>query len=290
MKKYLIVLLSFFSLLHAGERSSSAPYISGDSFRDYANFVLDETGKTFDPSMVKEGSTIFVKTDLLPRFFSEFHPKISAHYILITHNSDHPIPGPFASYLADEKIIAWFGQNLENFSNPKIHPIPIGFANKCWPHGNPKLIQKAQKQNAYERTIFMYMNFSPSTHPQRKDVHKQFKNAPFCKIEKPKDFYPYLLDLKKTKFVLSPRGNGLDCHRTWEALLMGAYPIVQTSSLDSMYTDLPVVIIKDWKEVTEEFLVQKEKEFSTQKFQIEKALLSYWTDQIEQTKNAFLKK
>ena len=28
------------------------------------------------------------------------------------------------------------------------------------------------------------------------------------------------------RFVLSPPGHGLDCHRTWEAILLGAIPIV----------------------------------------------------------------
>ena len=47
---------------------------------------------------------------------------------------------------------------------------------------------------------------------------------------------------KKYKFILSPPGAGFDCHRTWEALYLGAIPIVKTSSLDPLYKDLPVVI------------------------------------------------
>ena len=31
----------------------------------------------------------------------------------------------------------------------------------------------------------------------------------------------YLRTLGQHRFVLSPRGNGLDAHRTWEALMVG---------------------------------------------------------------------
>ena len=45
----------------------------------------------------------------------------------------------------------------------------------------------------------------------------------------------YLMTLGSHKFVLSPRGNGLDAHRTWEAMLVGAIPIVRASALNPLY-------------------------------------------------------
>jgi hypothetical protein len=50
-------------------------------------------------------------------------------------------------------------------------------------------------------------------------------------------------------FVLSPHGWGLDCHRTWEALTLGHIVLVPTSSLDSLYADLPVIPLKSWDEI-----------------------------------------
>jgi len=50
--------------------------------------------------------------------------------------------------------------------------------------------------------------------------------------------------------VVSPHGNGLDCHRTWESLVLGNIVIVKRSSLDPMYEGLPVVIVDDWREVS----------------------------------------
>jgi hypothetical protein len=53
-------------------------------------------------------------------------------------------------------------------------------------------------------------------------------------------------------FGISPNGNGLDCHRTWEMLYFGMIPIVKQSSLtDSLLASsiLPVIVIQDWEEV-----------------------------------------
>ena len=55
-------------------------------------------------------------------------------------------------------------------------------------------------------------------------------------------------------FVVSPHGNGLDCHRTWESLVLGNIVIVKRSSLDPMYEGLPVVIVEDWREITSDNL------------------------------------
>lgn len=81
-------------------------------------------------------------------------------------------------------------------------------------------------------------------------------------------------------FVASPRGNGEDCHRTWEALALGCIPIVKTSPLDPLYDDLPVLIVKRWENVTKEKLEETIQLFSQREFALEKLTLKYWTDKI----------
>jgi hypothetical protein len=55
-----------------------------------ADHVLDDytdkPGADWRPSDVQQGDIIFVKTDFLPKFFSDRHPHINATYILISHN------------------------------------------------------------------------------------------------------------------------------------------------------------------------------------------------------------
>lgn len=274
--------------LKANQRESSAPYISGDSFRASCDFVCDELSKSVNPDKVKEGDTIFVKTDLLNYFFKRIHPRIKSPYVLVTHNSDASIPSHFAHYLKEDKIIAWFGQNLENSTHPKIHPIPIGIANRCWAHGNVEIVSKMQQVGfGMKKNILLYMNFHAQNYIQERGrVFAMFKEAPYCTLSPAKEYSAYLLDLAQAKFVLSPRGNGLDCHRTWEALLMGAIPIVKTSSLDPLFANLPVLIVKDWSEINKDFLEKKYIEMQQMNFQMEKIYFDYWRNLIETYKVA----
>jgi len=86
--------------------------------------------------------------------------------------------------------------------------------------------------------------------------------------------------LSRYKFILSPRGAGLDCHRTWEAMYVGTIPIVLSSSIDSIYEGLPVLIIKSWDEITESFLERKYKELMDKECDVSKMFMEYWTSRI----------
>ena len=85
---------------------------------------------------------------------------------------------------------------------------------------------------------------------------------------------------------LSPRGGGLDCHRTWEALYLDVIPIVWHSTLDPLYTNLPIIIINEWSEINEQFLRTKLHEIAQKKvqqpsvYQYEKLRNAYWRELI----------
>jgi hypothetical protein len=89
-------------------------------------------------------------------------------------------------------------------------------------------------------------------------------------------------------FVISPHGNGYDCHRLWEALVLGCIPIVKTSCLDELYEDLPVLIVKEWSYITKELLEDTIEEFKeiheAGEFNYDKLTLKYWVDKINSYK------
>jgi len=51
-------------------------------------------------------------------------------------------------------------------------------------------------------------------------------------------------------FVASPPGNGLQSHRTWEALMAGRAPVVLRTGgpADDLYSGLPVLLVDGWAE------------------------------------------
>jgi hypothetical protein len=89
-------------------------------------------------------------------------------------------------------------------------------------------------------------------------------------------------------FVASPRGNGLDTIRTWEALMLGCIVIVRRIPggegecvLEELYRDLPVVIIDHWFSITRDFLDRILSEYAQRTFRYEKLWMSYWIERIE---------
>lgn len=278
-----LMLLAFQSRLLSDDRKSIEPFLSGDTFRAHADYIYDETNEKINFREVAFGSTIFVKTDFLSNFFEKVHPHLIYPYVLITHNSDRMIPGSYQSMLDDEKILAWFGQNVEGCVHPKLHPIPIGLGNFCWPHGKVGLLMNVREDfRKSPKQHFLYMNFNKKTNINlRSDVYNYFVREPYCFVSGQKGMKEYFSDIANSLFVLSPRGNGLDCHRTWEALYLGAFPVVISSSLDPLFSDLPVVIVKDWKDVTFSFLEEKVEEFKKRYFSYEQLWTDHWYKQID---------
>ena len=266
------------------DRRPSYPLITGDGFRDSSDFIYDETDKSFNPNAVASGDIIFVKTDFIGEFFRNIHPQISHPYVLITHNSDYPAPGSCRKFLDDPKILAWFAQNAEGYIHKKLIPIPIGLENRYCYHGNPNIVLDAIKKLSYSpKKIALYLNISIWTCVRERSlVYNMFSKDPYCYTSSNKQYQDYLQDLSESFFVLCPRGNGLDCHRTWESLYMGAIPIVKSSAMDAAFDDLPVLIIKDWSEVTKEFLLNKYEEMSQKTFKNERLLMNYWINYINQ--------
>ncbi len=281
-----LFILLFISTLFCEERCSSYPYLSGDTWRFFCDWVLSEE-RGFDPKEVKKGDTIFVEYGRLKRFTRKYLPKIKAKFILITPNaetgSDAPLPGPFIQLAKSRKVAAWFLQNIDCAPSKKLIPLPIGLANQIWDHGDIQILSEALKSPSSHDEIFAYVNFAICTNEKkRKPCFDYFMKQPWSTLAPNRTYDQYLKDLSKSRFVISPPGNGLDCHRTWEALLMGAFPIVLTSTLDPLFEGLPVVVVQSWDEVTKEFLNGKAEELKDLKWEREKLFADYWFERVRQ--------
>jgi len=240
-------------------RNSSYPFISGDTFRAFTDFIFDETRQD-NLRFVQYGDIVFVKTDMLQQFFSQPYQSIQNSFVLVTHNSDFYAPSIHRSKLEDKKIIAWYASNPDLRNHSKLFSIPIGFANTRWKGGDLNKLMYAFENHRKpwsNRTTLLYVNFNLKTNQEKRQAAlsqvKTFKDAQI--VSTPISFETYLKQVGNAKFVLSPPGNGLDCHRTWEALMLGAVPIMLSSGLDSLFNKIPAIIINDWAQLTENFLL-----------------------------------
>lgn len=280
-----LFIISSFFVFYVGAKSRPVqdPYIFGDAFRSLCQFILDNDSD-FDPDLVRCGDLVFVQLDYLGVFFESYHPKITTKYILISHNHDMPAPGKFKNFLDDKKLFAWFTQNMDLECHPKLYPIPIGLLNLFhgFALGHLRLLDELSRNNRYSKNILCYANFNSGTNiSERGYVRSLHADKLWIYWQKKVNYSTFISYVAQSKFVLCPHGGGLDCYRTWETLYLGGYPVVKTSTLDSLYTDLPVLIVTRWEDITQEFLEKKYEEICKKKYKLEKLSFEYWRDLIK---------
>lgn len=90
----------------------------------------------------------------------------------------------------------------------------------------------------------------------------------------------YFKSLPKYKFVISPEGNGIDCHRHYEALMAGCIPIVEHNPLiQTKYGNVPFLYTTDYSEITPEYLTAKYEEMKHKVWDFSKLILSSWSQE-----------
>lgn len=203
---------------------------------------------------------------------------------LITHNGDYAVDGEYDSVL--NNINFWFAQNAIN-TDPKIIPIPIGLENDYVTNSvdKKKLLLSYRTKNINIEKL-LYINHNIGTNPTERNIpYNLYTSNNYITVESCSGFSNqdnYYTKIKQHAFTLSPPGNGLDCHRTWEILYCNRYPILKNiGRLEELYKDLPVVFIDKYEELTEDFLIQKQMEFSNKTFNYEKIKFTYWKNIIE---------
>lgn len=285
----LIPLSQLFSLGGA----TSYPYVSGYTWAFFCDHRLigEDYGsgaEDFDPESVHLGDTIFIDYLRLEEFGRDYLPRIRDKVILITSNygwaSDFPSPGPFDYLLKEDKVAAWFVQNIDREPSDKLFPIPIGISSRHRPYGDIHMLERwipyslAKK----EKPKFIYLNFTPW--PNRIACAEHFIGIGIH-FSREKPYESFLAELSESIFVISPPGKGEDCHRTWEALLMGCYPVVKSSTLNPLFEDLPVVIVDDWTDATLEFLENKYRELGSKAWSRDKLYAPYWFQKVQEVQD-----
>ena len=205
---------------------------------------------------IKDKDIIFIKIDLLPYFFTNHYPQIKKKFYLITGVGAIEVGKNYLKYLNEEKIIKWIGCNIL-FEHDKILKIPIGFEENELPGGNQILLDKLynSKLRFEDKKHKLLITQLGETHKSRNNLEPLFKNKSYCHIlTKRLPFEEFMNQINQYKFVLSPKGRGVDTHRFWEILLMGSIPIVESSGLDSLYNKFPCIIVESFKKINDELL------------------------------------
>ena len=222
--------------------SSLSCFISGYSFELFALSA---------PLDINRPRIIFIPTHRLESFILQ-NDLPTSDFTLISHNTDSPanLTPVIHRLLLNPSLRHWFVQNLR-FQHPKATALPIGLENIQYLHnGIPLLFKIYQALSPYisKQPRALY-GFNVDSNPaSRLPAYSACQASPIA------DFFSenplsYLRVLSCYQFVVSPPGNGIDCHRTWEALYLNVIPIVLSDPFFDHFPSLPFLILDSWDDL-----------------------------------------
>jgi len=255
-------------------------FINAAAYEDICDFsIIPQENKIFSKDILYKDAIIFCKTDYINYLFDNL--KGSFHrYILVTHHSDYPIDF-YRFSMTPSCIKKWFAINVA-YEHTDLIPIPIGLKTHrgVYLEKNIKTLWLSDNideliNNEKDKEI-LYCNWSDTNPSRNLIIDKLKKNNIKYKVENNLCYESYCENMSHHRFVISPPGNGLDNHRTWEALYMGCIPIVIRNRIYEKWSGLPILEVDDYSEINENLLG----DFPYKDHDKEKLYMSYWKKKI----------
>lgn len=243
--------------------------------------------------LLASDSIFFVETHNVNEFLRNFVS--SEPFVLISHQSDAIVtnrPRLINMVRSEEhanvdfipdNCVMWFAQNVE-VRHPRLESIPIGFPNyKYYSKNFPILVKQSKKKRSIFNVVYLNVNVK-NNKQERAQLYEMFDSVDYVTKVKGQfglDFENYVKDLSSHLFVVSPEGNGIDVHRTFEAIALGCIPIVKRHINNENLRDLPICWVNSFDEVLNiEFLILEYFRIMNGEFSLEKFKFSYWENRI----------
>ena len=238
---------------------------------------------------------VFCKIDLVLNEFERLKSKKN-NVVLIIANGDITFNDRLLSYCPDN-VKHIFATNTTCY-NDKVTPIPIGVEMSMPPkregHGEinngifeklPFLTGNTTNENNVI-TNKLYSKFNISTNPHlRSKVREISITQSHINFEFGVSYSEFVQQVKTHMGTISPRGNGIECIRTYELLYLDEIPLVfgnkqeYSAIYNKIYKNLPIIFFDNYEDVTDIPKIKKEiKNFSL--YGKELLDFSYWRDLI----------
>lgn len=272
---------------------------------DFFTYVIEKdnyvTGNKFIEAC-EDLDITFAKMDYVFEGFNDVSKKEGRH-VFVTHQSDYSLHQKLYENLPSNVKI-WFAENCEiPPGDSRVVGIPNGLnnltlvSNKTSKWGrysssfghicdfHQDLFSQNEKEKSWRNLC--YMNFTPSTcWEERSSLLKIMKGKSWVTEKTGTSHLEFSDDVYHHPFILSPKGNGYDCVRTWESLYLRSIPVIKRCAVMEHFEELPILLIDDWSQISESFLLKKLEEYKERKFDMSKATMAYWRDVLRRAKES----
>lgn len=185
---------------------------------------------------------------------------------------------------------AWYSTNV-NLKNPSfgdgkvIECAPIGVYEGYHDNGVPTGDLERRIAAPTDKEFLCLMNFAINGRRERFELHQAARSCNWIvSYENTKLSYQNVLnDIGYAKFVVCPISNGLETSRIWESIYLGAVPILIRSNWSESFSELPILQLNSWNELSKEFLEEKWQKHLAKKDQYcyNKVDADYWKGKLE---------
>ena len=232
------------------ERISSEPYLSPDTYFSLAELTITSE---FDLQQIteikKDFKSVYIAGELIEKLISNLSSlrELTIGSLVIGESDTNQSTKKLEPLLNIAKRI--YSNNLIGSHN-KIKPIPLGLERQFLrSSGELKNFRKPYNNSTSKRSIPFLIAWNDATNSKRKRYRSDFMNSRNSLILNKRYSAKVVHKLMRdTMFIPSPAGNGLDCHRTWEALYLGCVPVILKSDFCGE-KNWPILIVDDWDEL-----------------------------------------
>ncbi len=137
-------------------------------------------------------------------------------------------------------------------------PIPVGIPTKSFQGFHGKLIYEsalnavAGKDRKKEHQIYVNFDITTNIIQRKLALENLVRHADSFVPNQRLSVEKNLTNIQHSKYVISPPGAGADCYRTWEALYLGAIPVVLRKFWPFNHLDLPVKVVDSYSSFLQE--------------------------------------
>jgi hypothetical protein len=198
-----------------------------------------------------ENDLVFCEAWHLKEFLLGPARNVRTRFAVISHNGDSNIDESIVGLLP-KNLSCLFAQNVL-VNDVRVIPLPIGLENRRLHYNGITSDFEMLRKSGIEKGARILSAFTVGNNPHvREKAFEDLSVTPLNDTIERMNSRAYRRIAAKYMFIASPPGNGADCHRTWEAMYLGAVPIVLASTFTEYFRNLglPLLLVSSYREIS----------------------------------------